>query len=223
MAKKDPTTLPSVLSKANRDISTILENDMRKESELLKDLVDKVLQSNLEVKQRNSRRIEDTREKLEELNQQIEELNVEIDLVDRETVVEQLNEMIDAENKIFKARQEIRYFENEQLPDRIKQLDDIYYALTATISKENQEEQFRQMLLKSNEMYIEKQLEDTNKINETMEKESFFEEVTFVECHHIAHHTCLNSWVNKYSQSCLVCSTHSKLCHHEHAMQILDR
>jgi len=170
MAKKDPTTLPSVLSKANRDISTILENDMRKESELLKDLVDKVLQSNLEVKQRNSRRIEDTREKLEELNQQIEELNVEIDLVDRETVVEQLNEMIDAENKIFKARQEIRYFENEQLPDRIKQLDDIYYELTATISKENQEEQFRHMLLKSNEMYIEKQLEVTNKINETMEQ-----------------------------------------------------
>jgi len=170
MAKKDPTTLPSVLSKANRDISTLLENDMRKESELLKDLVDKVLQSNLDVKQRNSRRIEETREKLDELNQQIEELNVEIDLVDRETVVEQLNEMIDAENKIFKARQEIRYFENEQLPDRIKQLDDIYYELTATISKENQEEQFRQMLLKSNEMYIEKQLEVTNRINETMEQ-----------------------------------------------------
>ena len=49
MAKKDSTNVPSVLSKANRDISTILEQDMRKESELLKDLVDKVLQSNLEV------------------------------------------------------------------------------------------------------------------------------------------------------------------------------
>jgi len=170
MAKKDSTNVPSVLSKANRDISTILEQDMRKESELLKDLVDKVLQSNLEVKQRNARRIEETQEKLRDLNEQIEGLNVAIDLVDRETVVEQLNEMIDAENKIFKARQEIRYFENENLPDRIKQLDDIYYELTATISKEDQEEQFRHMLLKSNEMYIEKQLEVTNKINETMEQ-----------------------------------------------------
>ena len=73
MAKSFKSSLPKVISKANRDISTIIENDIAKESALLKDLVDQVLKANLEVKKKNNLRITETKRKLAELDEQIEE------------------------------------------------------------------------------------------------------------------------------------------------------
>lgn len=168
MAKKSNSSLPKVISKANKEISTLLETDIQRESELLKDLVDQVLQSNLEVKKRNNLRITETKRKLSELDEQIDGLNVEIDLVDRETVIQQLNEMIDAENKIFNARQEIRYFDNENLPSRLETLDEIYKELTASIERDTQSEAYRDVLIHANNKFLEQQINVSKQANKEM-------------------------------------------------------
>jgi hypothetical protein len=171
MAKKN--ALPKVISQANKDISTIIETDIAKESALLKDLVDQVLKANLEVKKKNNMRITETKRKLAELDDQIDSLNSEIDLVDRETIIEQLNEMIDAENKIFNAKQEIRFFSNAKLPDRIQNLERIYNELMSSgvdLSEPNKLQ--RDTLLNSNVTLINKQLDITNKVLQEM-KDSF--------------------------------------------------
>ncbi len=171
MAKIFKSNLPKVISKANRDISTIIENDIAAESLLLKELVDKVLNANLEVKKKNNQRITETKRKLAELDEQIQGLNVSIDLVDRETVIQQLNEMIDAENKIFAARQEIRFFDNEKTPERLDSLDSIYKELISSIQKVNDfEEQFREGLLNSNSLLFNKQVEFTQEAIKIMDE-----------------------------------------------------
>jgi len=171
MAKLFKSSLPKVISKANKDISTIIENDIAKESEILKNLVDQVLAANLEVKKKNNQRITDTKRKLQELDLEIDDLNKSIDLVDRETVLEQLNEMIDAENKIFKARQEIRFFENENTPQRLTNLTKIYKQLAESIDDTNQvEEIYKKVLHDGNNMLFDKQLEVTNEIIRLMDE-----------------------------------------------------
>ena len=171
MAKTFKSNLPKVISKANRDISLIIESDIAAESELLKQLVDQVLNANLEIKKKNNQRITETKRKLSELDEQIQGLNVSIDLVDRETVIQQLNEMIDAENKIFTARQEIRFFDNEKAPDRLDSLDIIYNELIGSIQKVNiYEQQFRDGLLISNGLLFNKQVEVTNEVIRIMDE-----------------------------------------------------
>ena len=171
MAKLFKSSLPKVISKANRDISTIIENDIAKESEILKNLVDQVLAANLEVKKKNNQRITDTKRKLQELDREIDDLNKSIDLVDRETVLEQLNEMIDAENKIFTARQEIRFFENENTPSKLDSLTNIYSQLAVSLETTNQvEEKYKVILHDSNNFLFDKQLEVTNEIIKLMDE-----------------------------------------------------
>ena len=171
MSKSFKGNLPKVISKANRDISTIIESDIASEAALLKELVQQVRDANLEVKKNNNQRITETKRKLVELTDQISDLNSSIDLVDRETVIQQLNEMIDAENKIFAARQEIRFFDNEKTPDRLDNLDIIYRELISSIQKVNTyEQQFREGLLNSNELLFNKQVEVTNEIIKIMDE-----------------------------------------------------
>lgn len=159
------STLPKVISKANKEIATIIENDIQKESELLKQLVDEVLAANVEVKKKNNQRIVETRRKLQELDIEIDELNQSIDLVDRETVIEQLNHMIDAENNIFAARQAIRFFENVHTGEQLETLTGIYNQLTMSISEtKRMEETYRNLLQSSNNMLFDKQLEVTTDI-----------------------------------------------------------
>ena len=171
MAKIFNSNLPKVISKANRDISLIIENDIASESKLLKNLVNQVLKANLEIKEKNDQRITKTKLKLAELDEQILNLNQSIDLVDRETVIQQLNEMIDAENKIFSARQEIRFFDNDKTPDRLDNLDIIYKDLIFSIQKLNiYEEKFRDSLLNSNTLLFNKQLKITKEIISLMDE-----------------------------------------------------
>jgi hypothetical protein len=165
MAKLFKSSLPKVISKANRDISTIIENDIANESLILKNLVDQVLAANMEVKKKNNQRITETKRKLQELDIEIDELNKSIDLVDRETVIEQLNQMIDAENKIFKARHEIRFFENEEIPTRLDNLNRIYKQLDTSIDQIGDiEAPFVDILEENNELLFTKQLEVTTEI-----------------------------------------------------------
>ncbi len=165
MAKLFKSSLPKVITKANHDISLIIENDIAKEAEMLKSLVDQVLAANLEVKKKNNQRITDTKRKLHELDTEISELNRSIDLVDRETVLQQLNEMIDAENKIFTARQEIRFFENENTPQKLESLNIIYSQLVKSIKYTSQvEKSYKKILHDGNNLLFDKQLEVTNDI-----------------------------------------------------------
>jgi len=119
MAKSFNSSLPKVISKANRDISTIIESDIASESRILKNLVDQVLKANLEVKKKNNARITETKRRITELDSEIANLNITIDDVDRDTVIRQLNEMIHTENNIFNAKQEIRFFDNEKAQEKI--------------------------------------------------------------------------------------------------------
>ena len=165
MAKPFRSSLPKVISRANREISTIIEQDIAKESELLKSLVDQVLAANMEVKKKNNQRINDTRRKLQELDIEIDELNKSIDLVDRETVLEQLNEMIDAENKIFAARQEIRFFENEKVSEKLDQLNGIYDNLSSSVTgTKDMELSYKDTLRKSNDVLYEKTVAISNEV-----------------------------------------------------------
>ncbi|QMS85852.1 hypothetical protein [Candidatus Xianfuyuplasma coldseepsis] len=165
------SSLPKVISKANKEIASIIEQDIETESKLLKDLVDQVLAANMEVKKKNNQRINETRKKLQDLDIEIDELNKSIDIVDRETVLEQLNEMIDAENKIFAARQEIRFFDNAQLSDTLAELDAIYTNLVDSISNTRAVETTYQQLLKTNnDMLFDKQVAITTAIIEQMQQ-----------------------------------------------------
>lgn len=165
MAKNFKAQLPKVISKANKDISTIIENDIAKESVLLKELVDQVIKANLDVKKKNNQRILDTRKRLKELDEQIDDLTISIELLDRETIIQQLNEMIDAKNKIFTARQEIRFFDNEKLPSRLETLNKIYYSLTSPVEKVKEFDLlYKEKLTNHNQLLQTKQLEVTNTI-----------------------------------------------------------
>jgi hypothetical protein len=180
MSKQVKSALPKIISKANREISTIIENDIAKESALLKELVDQVLAANLDVKKKNNQRITETRRRMQELDIEIDELNKSIDLVDRETVIEQLNEMIDAENKIFKSRQEIRFFENERVGEKLAQLDNIYNNLAESIFEtKNKEEQYQALLHATNDKLFEKQFSVTKHIISLM-KQLYQEKQTYV-------------------------------------------
>jgi hypothetical protein len=159
------SSLPKVISKANKDIATIIENDIQKESKLLKQLVDEVLAANVEVKKRNNQRIIETRRKLKELDIEIDELNKSIDLVDRETVIEQLNHMIDAENNIFAARQQIRFFENEHVDEQLHALNLIYNELASSIEQtKRMEDAYTSLLSNANDLLFDKQLSITNEM-----------------------------------------------------------
>ena len=165
MAKTYKSNLPKVISKANRDISTIIESDIASEARLLQELVNQVRDANLEVKKNNNQRITETKRKLSELDEEISNLNSSIDLVDRETVIQQLNEMIDAENKIFTARQEVRFFDNKKTPERIITLDGIYEELVSSVDMFNEQDgNFRNKVLGSNRLLFDRQLEVTNEI-----------------------------------------------------------
>ena len=160
MARKKETSLPKVMRDADHSISTILEQDMLEESRLLKQLVDDVLQASMEIKERNSERIFNTRQRLEALDKEIDELNDHIDRVDRDTVLEQLNYMIDSENIIYTNLKEIRFFEANTLPKRLTQYEDLYDAfLENVLSIKNAEQNFSQLFNEENKALYLKQRE----------------------------------------------------------------
>jgi len=171
MAKQFRSTLPKVISKANRDISTIIESDIASEAMLLKDLVNQVRDANLEIKKNNNQRITETKRKLVDLDEKISNLNSSIDLVDRETVIQQLNEMIDTENKIFTARQEVRFFDNKKTSERIITLEDIYQELVSSIGKLNTyEKSLSGEITDSNTLLFDKQITVTTEIIKLMDE-----------------------------------------------------
>lgn len=174
------SNLPKVISKANKDISTIIESDIASESEILKNLVDQVLQANVEVKKKNNARITETKRRITELDDEISKLNLSIDDVDRDTAIRQLNEMIDTENNIFIARQEVRFFDNEKAAEKIEYIEEIYASLLESVQQMyGFEAQYHTILQDSNDMLFEKQIEITLSVINLM-KELFEDKSEFV-------------------------------------------
>jgi hypothetical protein len=165
MAKKKDASLPKVIRDADHDISTILQQDMMKESELLKQLVDEVLQANMDIKDRNQERILKTREKLKQLDSEIDSLNENIDKIDRETVLEQLNQMIDAENIIYDNLKQIRLYEANHLSKRLSEYDDLYDGFFQQIlSVKSTQDTYGVLFKDENKKLYEKQREITEEI-----------------------------------------------------------
>jgi len=169
MAKVFKSNLPKVISVANKEISTLIESDIASESQVLKGLVDQVLKANIEVKKKNNLRITETKRRINELDNEISKLNISIDDVDRDTVIKQLNEMIDAENTIFNSRQEIRFFDNENTKEKLNSIDELHNKLVTSIKEMyNFEISYQRTLGIANSNLFDKQYEITNQITNMM-------------------------------------------------------
>jgi len=136
---------------------------------VLKGLVDQVLKANIEVKKKNNLRITETKRRINELDNEISKLNISIDDVDRDTVIKQLNEMIDAENTIFNSRQEIRFFDNENTKEKLNSIDELHNKLVTSIKEMyNFEISYQRTLGIANSNLFDKQYEITNQITNMM-------------------------------------------------------
>ncbi|MGS0971855.1 MAG: hypothetical protein ACVCEJ_01225 [Candidatus Izemoplasmataceae bacterium] len=124
MAKFIKTTLPKIISRANKDISAIIESDLVTESNLLKKLVDHVAKSNKKIAKDRDKRMQDTKDKIDEFDSKVAHLNQEIDEIDHETLIRQLNQMLKTKEDVFKAKQSLRFYEASKLPKTINLLEE---------------------------------------------------------------------------------------------------
>lgn len=181
MAKVFKSNLPKVISVANKEISTLIESDIASESKVLKGLVDQVLKANIEVKKKNNLRITETKRRINELDTEISKLNISISDVDRDTVIKQLNEMIDAENTIFNSRQDIRFYDVQQSNNKLTGFQAANEALSSKIKEMYDFEMiYQKKLHNTNNTLFDKQFEITSKITSMM-KDIFEERGTVIQ------------------------------------------
>jgi len=124
MAKFIKSTLPKIISRANKDISAIIESDLVSESNLLKKLVDHVAKSNKKIAKERDKRMQETRDKIDQYDSQVAKLNEEIDAIDHETLIRQLNQMLKTKDDVFHAKQALRFYEASKSPKTITLLQD---------------------------------------------------------------------------------------------------
>ncbi len=113
MAKKHEL---ATLSKANRDLALLIDEDLQKESELLQKLIKEVYEANQKVKEGHLRRVEETNEKLDALNREIDALKKDIDTRETSTT-EQFQHLLDARDDIHAALRSLRLFDARYLRD----------------------------------------------------------------------------------------------------------
>ena len=167
MANK--SQLPKVISKANKEISTHIDSDIQKETELLHNLVEEVLNANMEIKTGNNQRINDAKDRLEQLEKDIEQLSTSIDNVTKETIILQLNEMVEIENQIFDANQVVRFFEHSVLENTLNELDNQYNNLKYNINETIEfEDQIKSTIESENLLLFNEQLSIADKIIDVM-------------------------------------------------------
>ena len=112
MAKKHEL---ATLSKANKDLALLIDEDLQKESELLQKLIKEVYEANQKVKEGHIRRVQETNQKLNHLNREIDALKKDIDTQDKEITTEQFNYLLKSKDQIFDALNTMRLFDNEYL------------------------------------------------------------------------------------------------------------
>ena len=124
MAKFIKSTLPKIISRANKDISAIIESDLVSESNLLKKLVDHVAKSNKKIAKDRDKRMQETKDKIDQYDSQVANLNQEIEDIDHETLLRQLNQMLKTKDDVFKAKQALRFYEASKSPKTIALLQE---------------------------------------------------------------------------------------------------
>lgn len=100
----------STLSKANKDLALLIDEDLKKESELLQRLIKEVYEANQQVKESHMKRVQETQDKLKILNAEIDHLKQDIDQKDHETTIEQFNYLLKSKDEIFDALNTMRLF-----------------------------------------------------------------------------------------------------------------
>jgi hypothetical protein len=124
MAKFIKSTLPKIISRANKDISAIIESDLVTESALLKKLVEHVAKSNKKSAKERDRRVQETRSKIDEYDLQVAKINQQIDEIDHQTLIRQLNQMLKTKEDVFQAKQALRFYEANKIPKTIDLLQE---------------------------------------------------------------------------------------------------
>lgn len=101
--KKHEVDTPS-----NRSLSTLIDQDLQKESELLQDLIEEVVEANKKVKASHDKRLEDSQEKIRIMNQEIKRLRKAINQKDEETTKAQFDHLLSSKDKIYDALRSMR-------------------------------------------------------------------------------------------------------------------
>lgn len=119
----------STLSKANKDLALLIDEDLKKESELLQRLIKEVYEANQQVKESHMKRVQETQDKLKILNAEIDHLKQDIDQKDHETTIEQFNYLLKSKDDIFNALNTMRlfsvdYYLNHPLKEHLNTLKD---------------------------------------------------------------------------------------------------
>ncbi len=107
----------ATLSKANQDLSLLIDEDLQKESELLQKLIKEVYEANQKVKASHTKRVQETNEKLKHLNREIDTLKKDIDDKDQATTTEQFNHLLKSKDDIYEALNSVRLFDKDYIKD----------------------------------------------------------------------------------------------------------
>lgn len=105
----------ATLSKANKDLSLLIDEDLQKESELLQKLIKEVYEANQKVKESHTKRVQETNEKLKHLNREIDTLKKDIDDKDQATTTEQFNHLLKSKDDIYEALNSVRLFDKDYI------------------------------------------------------------------------------------------------------------
>jgi len=106
MAKKKYDLTNESASKKN--LTSLVDANLQKESKLLQNLIEEVVEANRKVKESHRQRLEETDEKLRILNAEIDRLKDDINQKDQETTIEQLTYLLDSKDRIFRALVDMR-------------------------------------------------------------------------------------------------------------------
>ncbi len=106
MAKKKYDLTNESASKKN--LTSLVDANLQKESRLLQNLIQEVVEANRKVKESHKKRLEETDEKLRILNAEIDRLKEEINQKDQETTIAQLTYLLDSKDRIFRALSDMR-------------------------------------------------------------------------------------------------------------------
>ncbi len=95
-------------SESKRKLTSLVDKNLQKESKLLQNLIQEVVEANRKVKESHKKRLEETDEKLRILNAETDRLQEEIDKKDQDTTIEQLTYLLDSKDRIFQALSDMR-------------------------------------------------------------------------------------------------------------------
>jgi hypothetical protein len=90
-------------SPSNQNLSTLIDQDLQKESELLQTLIKEVVEANKKVKTSHRKRLDEANEKLSILNQEIKRLRQEINKKDEQTTMAQFDHLLKSKDRIHQA------------------------------------------------------------------------------------------------------------------------